>query len=532
MAKRRLKKLFSCVLALSMCMSILSVSAFAEGEEDGGAPETPVITTEVTGSGTAEDPKVTTTTTETTSDDGKTTTTETDKTWQGTSTDPEGATDDDDRTVETIVGDEQKTQTIVKDEQGRVTQDSGKIDGKETSTSTTTSTETKDDVVQSENTNTVSGTPETSDPTYVTDTEVSTPTPDVQANVDLVYGDGKNYGDITVNLEPDGHEYSRTESPNIANKIPTSTLEPGVYESTNEDGDAVKTTVTEMTDAEGNVVGYTTTVETTHRGESKTDSDEKSEMDTPTVTPGNKTSKVDEKVAITLPNRPEETESTDASGNKTVVKVVEIKDEKTGEVVGYQANTTVTDAAGKEISHASNSVWGTKTTTTTTTVTKPTTTETVTHQTITTTTTTPITKGTTTTGVSISATDREVRATMYQVQTGAGNGELIDVTTPVPNMNKEPSIGSVNNFDTHLRNTGDEPTVDFNPDGSQYQWLGEYGLESAILVNAKHPNGDSSNGWNAHQFILEDKDGKTLYVYCADFAVTPRKGVSVKVNGV
>ena len=136
MAKRRLKKLLSCVLALNMCMSILSVSAFAEGEEEGGAPGTLVVTTDVTGSGTAEDPTVKTTETKgppSTDENGNVTTeTTTEKEWNGeTQTSDE---DGDDVKKTTVQGNETTEDTEVRDENGDLLDKHGVVSGSETTT--------------------------------------------------------------------------------------------------------------------------------------------------------------------------------------------------------------------------------------------------------------------------------------------------------------------------------------------------------------------------------------------------------------
>ena len=92
---KKMQKAFSCILALSLCVSLLSVGAWAE--------EGSMITT--TGSGTAQDPEITITITredpvqdEETGESRQTTRTE--KTWEGTT--PEGAEPGQEGTVTTV----------------------------------------------------------------------------------------------------------------------------------------------------------------------------------------------------------------------------------------------------------------------------------------------------------------------------------------------------------------------------------------------------------------------------------------------
>ena len=60
-----------------------------------------------------------------------------------------------------------------------------------------------------------------------------------------------------------------------------------------------------------------------------------------------------------------------------------------------------------------------------------------------------------------------------------------------------------------------------DPFGSyDFQWLGEYGLESAIRVRTE----SYATGYQAHQFVLQDASGKKHYVYCADLMTSPQEG--------
>lgn len=65
------------------------------------------------------------------------------------------------------------------------------------------------------------------------------------------------------------------------------------------------------------------------------------------------------------------------------------------------------------------------------------------------------------------------------------------------------------------------------PDGYDYVYIGESGLESSIRVDLEK-EGDQL--WRAHQFILRDKKNNKLYVYCADFATSPQEGAHYKMQ--
>lgn len=65
----------------------------------------------------------------------------------------------------------------------------------------------------------------------------------------------------------------------------------------------------------------------------------------------------------------------------------------------------------------------------------------------------------------------------------------------------------------------------FTRDGYDYIYLGEKGLEGSIRVDLEN----GSNTWQAHQFILRDKDAKAYYVYCADLGTSAEDNFSYKL---
>lgn len=57
----------------------------------------------------------------------------------------------------------------------------------------------------------------------------------------------------------------------------------------------------------------------------------------------------------------------------------------------------------------------------------------------------------------------------------------------------------------------------------QFLYLGEHGLEGAVMVNGSERTDGS---WQPHQFIIYDDEGTAHYVYCADFETSPVSGAS------
>lgn len=67
--------------------------------------------------------------------------------------------------------------------------------------------------------------------------------------------------------------------------------------------------------------------------------------------------------------------------------------------------------------------------------------------------------------------------------------------------------------------------TDYDSSAEFFQWLGEYGIESAFRVKA-----GGASTWQPHQFVLQGADGSKYYVYCADFDVSPRKGAQYNME--
>lgn len=482
----------------------------------------------VTGTGTPEDPKqteTTTTTTETTTttdENGNTVTTPgTTTTTVTTQTEHSGTNTDG------AVVDYQNTETGTKvtDGDGNLVSESGTQSGSETTTGVTTVTETKEaELPEQSTTKTTQGTPstETKEGSPVEGTAVD----ETQSQTEIHPGYG---GDVTVNLTPgetrteQGTDISEEELAAIHLAKPEESAEITV----GENGETIETVVTveEIRDSNDRVIGYNTitTVKTTTELD-RTEVSEETDTRT-TETTGDSVTEVKSESIIHLPEKPQAGETTDeATGQKTTVTVEELLDDS-GNVVGYQSTTIVTDAEGNEVNKSTESIWGSITTTTTT-VTTPITTTTETDTKVTTTTTTLVTTAITTSGQYVVATDREVTASMGLVYHDEKHGR-VDMDSIVPTQ-AEPAVGSTDT-NTDLYHRADQTAVTTDFELYDYQWNGEYGLESAIRIDDIN---EGENTWQAHQFVLVDKNGEKHYVYCADFEVSPVSGFRYSMENV
>lgn len=520
---RKFHKGLALALAAAMCMSLSSVPAFAAETTEAAASE-----------------------------DGRTTTITTEITWAS----PEG----DEPVVE---GAAVTTETTVLDEEGRVIQESGSETGHETTTSGTvtgeTVTEEKEPVTETAEGETITtvapGEFETVDSTAASSSEA----------IDPIFKDGSS---VTVGLTP-GSTATGTEEVDkeaLAGQLARPDEEDS--EITDPDtGESVghKTvTVEDVLDEDGAVVGFTaTTTEETSvtttlpEGVSSAEPPEMPQPQEPFTDTDGVTTKVDvtpvyddagnltgyqtttTKTSTTgaavsetvLPDRPAEGEATDPeTGEATAVTVVELRD-ASGALTGYEVTTTTTDKEGNVRTDV-ETLRGTKDTSTLTEVTDVTVT-TVTFTEFTGGTVTTTTRTTTTETKRIAASGRTVTAEMGEVTAGEDDGVL--ETTGVKADVAEPDVGKTDQK-TDIHHRADKEVVEFDPEGYDFQWLGKYGLESAIRVDAVKVDGDGtaspSDRWQAHQFVLVDKDGNEHYVYCADFAVSPQAGFRYDMENV
>ena len=520
----RFQKKLALTLAAAMCMSLTSVPAFA------------AEAAETTDSG-----------------DGRTTTITTEITWAS----PEGETP-------VVEGAAATTETTVRDDEGRVIQESGSETGHETTTTETvtggTVVEEKEPVAGTETGGTtvteVPGEFETADSSTSTSSEAVDPVfkdGDSSITVELTPGStatgtaevdrealagqlarpdagdcditdpetGETVGHKTVTVEDVldsdgtviGFTATSTEETSVTTALleGSSSAEPPVMPQpqgpvTDEEGVTIRVDVTPVYDEAGNLTGYQTTTTKTHATEEA----------------------VSETV---LPERPAESVTTDEeTGETTTVTVAELRD-ASGALTGYEVTTTTTDRAGN-IRTGVETLRGTKDTSTLTEVTDVTIT-TVTFTEFTGGAVTTTTRTTTTETKQIAANDRTVTAGMGDVTAGEKDGIL--ATTGVKADVAEPDVGKTDQK-TDLYHRADKDGVELDPAGYDFQWLGEYGLESAIRVDAVKVQEDGtatpSDKWQAHQFVLVDKDGNEHTVYCADFAVSPQAGFRYGMENV
>ena len=125
------------------------------------------------------------------------------------------------------------------------------------------------------------------------------------------------------------------------------------------DETGITTTVTseDVTDEDGNVIGYATRkVITDANGKVIQDA-----TTTQTILKNDPPAAAEDVITFTLPAKPEESTATDENGITTTVTVEEIVGEG-GDVIGYKAITVITDEEGNELSRGSESIFGTTTT--------------------------------------------------------------------------------------------------------------------------------------------------------------------------
>lgn len=439
---------------------------------------------------------------------GTTSTTITEKEWSGT--------DEDNAQV---AGSELKKDTTVTNGDGDTVSISGTSEGRETTTKTDSKTESSsaeesDSKVETSNPENIS---HQEDETVISDSSDETAEDVSGADVDA------GSGNVTISLKPGETKTEKydTDESKIAEKVLGTLPAEGIDEKENADGSKTITEVTYAKDDAGNVIGYTTTTSViTRKADSVTEKSDPVNVSEDSKT-GETSTDVQHEIEIILPTKPAEGETVHKDGTTSRVTVTELLDEE-GTIVGYQTTTVVFDKKGKQISSSTESVWGVRKITTTTKVT-PTTTTTVSEKTITRTDTEVITTAVTKEGVQITATDREVTASMENIvsKNVIQDHANLDVTQPLPDENEV-------ELESDLFHRPDVGSCDYDPDGTAYQWLGKYGLESLIRVLAG--SGEYSDTYQAHQFILTGPNDTEYYVYCSDFEVGPKEGIDYNME--
>lgn len=333
--------------------------------------------------------------------------------------------------------------------------------------------------------------------------------------------------------ETESSSYSKPESIFIAPPVYT----PGEETTTKTDGDktiTTKKTVTEIKDNDGNVIGYTITTVKETKAPSTQDS-QKTSSDEPTT--------------YILPEKPEAGVTTDKNGYTTAITVEEILED--GEVVGYQSTLVKTDPSGKEVYREQERIYRTEQTRSQTEEKDPdtvVTTET-TVQTVKGTAVRDVTKTTSQTyewSTTVKTTEEVYQqltkdgelyvvyqGTLFAVTPGPNHG-TVKMTSIQPDSKLMPDKNQVDeDTDLYHRVNKDKLTEPYDFEGFDFQWLGEYGLESAIRVQTT----GSEYGYQAHQFVLMDKPkdnqpSQPHYVYCADLMTTPKNGYRYNMDNV
>ena len=487
----QLKKKLSLLLVTALTLGQLSAPALAAG------------TTETTGS-----------------EDGKTTTITTEITWSS----PEGE-------EPVVEGSTVTTETTVVDDEGRVTQESGSEKGHE---STTTTAQTSEVTVKDREPVTKTKTGETvtteTNGKFETVDKSQTSTTDA---TDPIFSDKS---DITINLTPGSTVTGIAAVDREALVKQLSRPDAEDCDITDPESGEVtghKTvTVEDVLDEDGAIIGYTST-STVETSATKILPDNASSAEPPTM--------------------PEPQEPvTDENGVTTKVEVQPVYDDA-GNLTGYQTIETKTSSIETEVSEvtlpersteseivdcdgnvrtAVETQRGTKNTNTLTEVTDVTIT-TVTFTEIVGGAVTTTTRATTTETKRIAVSDRTVTAEMGSVTAGKNDGIL--ETNGIKADVKGPDLGKTDQK-TDLHHRADKGSAEFDPAGYDFQWLGKYGLESAIRVDAvktdENGSTSSSDRWQAHQYVLVDKDGNEHYVYCADFSADPLVGFRYEMENV
>ncbi len=491
--KKKLAKLLACILVVGLLSPATGTAALADGVDE----------TTTSGTGTPEDPKLTTSTvTDTDAKTGETTVTITiEKEW----------------TDESVDGEEHGTQTEVTDKTGGLVSASGEANGSETTGEN--SSEEKESTVEIDNgTGSVPGGP-----------GIEAEVPDVTVGLTPGSEDENRetsrawFDEDTLELpdwvrpeDENGRawitEGSSTESDGTVTNITVendAAANSTTYTktTTTPDGKLVREKVTCTRDENGNITGYS--VLTTETVPATTED---------SAPPANATINADggwTSYDYELPEKPEVASPPDCDSEGNVINgevVAEIRDEN-GSLVGY---TVVTVKNGVAVSY-SDPILGRYVATTT---------------------------------VEEKLEDGLIRrtttkTTVTKMKSASRSGEVSDGVRTVLGWMGDVS-GSVKRedmetFEPGIKNSGNKKTdslsdlfnrpyklseYDKNAD-EFFQWLGEYGIESAIRVKQ-----GSVDSWQPHQFVLAGADGSKYYVYCCDFDVSPKDGARYNMERI
>ena len=435
-------------------------------------------------------------------------------------------------------GYESSGHTTVTDDKGRVVEEYGYSNGSETTTETETVTDKyiedrdeleKDDYIEGEEKTLVDDKGEFNNDGSVDTETTSTP-------IDPGYA-----GDITITLKPGGTDNESAEVDEkelyevlLADDRPESSVVEGEETSEDVTDDAgnvigtkktkedVKTDVKDVTNKNGDVVGYETTTTTTTTVVTETKANDTNPID-PTVETGDPVTTTSEPVeTIDLPERPAASEVKDEATGKTTITTVEDIVDDDGNVVGYSVSTVTKNAAGDEIAWGGEYIWGKKTVTVTTTETLETTT-TKTEYITTTTTTTDITEGKTVNGAWIESTPRIVTGEMSEVAEGTGHGSQTMTSLPTDVR------ALIDNFENNdLREDPTDKEANNTTDG-MIQYIG-HAVDSDYQIYRF--NGSKLGNLDNAIYILMDDVGNTFYGYCVDLATGADRGAVYEIGNI
>lgn len=308
----------------------------------------------------------------------------------------------------------------------------------------------------------------------------------------------------------------------------------GTVEEAIENGKVITTTEAVKNEA-GDIIGYKVT---------KTTVTENTDVNTTESARETQEESAEAEKTMTLPERPQESVTTDAAGNTTTVTVEDIVEN--GTVVGYRTVSVVTNAENKVTRTESHSIYGTvssgstvvekdpetevetvKTTVTSTEVNEIYTTTVTRDVTLTTERTNEIDTTITTETDTYQLVETEeglffrYQGVMYPVVEMPGHGKVavegLEPTVSPTAANDLAETTSITNPPS-VTNTQ-------SPSGSQFKYI-DYGLISDFRVT----KADGGNTSEVHLYKLVDEAGNAFFAYCADLDTTAYRNTMYNIS--
>lgn len=329
---------------------------------------------------------------------------------------------------------------------------------------------------------------------------------------------------------------------------------PQAGSTTAEDGTKTDVVVNELKE-NGVLVGYTVVTSITDAEGNPVSTETRNVLGTTVTAPSQENS------GFVLPERPQESKSTDKYGDVTSVTVTDLIEN--GVHVGYTIVTQVTSAGGEAVRTEKRNIYGTTSSTQVDVVKDPLTEETTTHTKVTTTEVEKVyitdntrnMEQTQTYTQNYDTTILTEKDTYQLVDTADGmyflyKGKMYAVTgtsTTDFKATLSPDMDLVNapGWDTDLyrKNTADNGRYSGYEEENIKSSMYENGYEYLIVGNGaaselgvrryKEENGTESVGTiTNHQFALRDRDGNLFYVYCADMSTSVQTGANYNMENV